>query len=323
MERYAPSGRFGPLALVGVVVAAVAAGALAWGYQFAVDWIPLVYLEFLATIGFGMALGYLVRETVVRGKLRNPAVAMATLGVVVLAGWGASFWWAYERAVTQAHDEMVKEAPADEPAPSREAMKAAVPFTTYLGLRAEEGWHIGRIATSASSRPTISGFLVYVVWLVELGILGFYAWKRAKGAAGVPFCEACGAWATPTEHPAAVGGHASDVADAADAGDLRRMLTPKTDPSAARALGYVVHACPSCDASAWLDVTSEEVRTKGNKQVLVSRPVVKGIALTRDQVASVAATRKAHAAAAAAEAKAAREAAREAAAAAKEARRSS
>ncbi len=307
MERYTPSHRLGPLALPGLVVAAVAAAALAWGYQFAVDWIPLIYVEFLATIGFGFALGYLVREVVVRGKVRSPGLALGILGIVVLVGWTASFRWAYERALSQAYDEVIKESDAD-PKPTREQLAEVIPFGKYIELRLEEGWTVGSVASRGANRPTISGPFVYLVWLIELGILGFYAWKRLGTTAATPFCEACGAWTTPTQHPPAVGGIGSEVADAADAGDLARMLKPRTVPDIERALGYVVHACPSCDTSAWLDVTSEEVATVKGKTVVVSRPVVRAFALRPGQTAEIAAARKAHAAAVAAERKAQREA---------------
>jgi hypothetical protein len=307
VERYTPSNRFGPLAIPGLVVAAVAAAALAWGYQFAVDWIPLIYVEFLATIGFGFVLGYLVRELVVRGKIRSPGLALGVLGVVVLVGWAASFRWAYERALSQAYDEVVKDSDVD-PKPTRAELAEAVPFGKYIDLRLEEGWSVGTVASRGANRPTVSGVLVYLVWLLELGILGFYGWKKLGSAAATPFCEGCGTWTQPTEHAPALGGLGSDVADAADAGDLRRVLTPRTTPGASRALGYVVHACPSCDTSAWLDVTSEEVATKGNKQVVVSRPVVRALELRPGQAAEVAATRKAHAEAVTAERKAQREA---------------
>ncbi len=308
MERYTPSHRFGPLALPGLVVAAAAAAALAWGYQFAVDWIPLIYVGFLATIGFGFALGYLVREVVVRGKVRSPGLALGILGVVVLAGWGASFWWAYERALSQAYDEIVQDRDVD-PKPTREQLADTIPFGKYIDLRLEEGWSVGHVGTMHSrSKPMISGPFVYLVWLVELGILVFYGRKKLGTAAATPYCETCGVWTTPTEHPPAVGGIGSEVADAADAGDLARMLTPRTAPDIERALGYVVHACPSCDTSAWLDVTSEEVATVKGKAVVVSRPVVRGFGLRPGQAAEVAAARKAHAAAVAAERKARREA---------------
>ena len=85
IESYRASGRFGALTIpVAVGVGVLMIGA-AWLYQFLIDLIPLIYLAFIGTIGFGIVGAVAMGIGLKVGRCRNVAVA-TILGVVVVAG---------------------------------------------------------------------------------------------------------------------------------------------------------------------------------------------------------------------------------------------
>src|SRR5579871_968818 len=70
-----------------------AAISLGIAYSFAMVYIPIIYLNFLGTAGFGFVIGYLVKQSARAGRIRNRFVpaAIGFLSAVVglYFAWGA------------------------------------------------------------------------------------------------------------------------------------------------------------------------------------------------------------------------------------------
>ena len=76
LDSYQPSGRVGKSTLVWTLTGLLIAVGLAWLYQRLLDWIPLIYINFLLTLGSGFALGVITAMIVGLGHCRNVVVAL-------------------------------------------------------------------------------------------------------------------------------------------------------------------------------------------------------------------------------------------------------
>lgn len=54
---------------------------LAWAYSYAIVWIPIVYINFLLTLGFGAAIGFLIVRAAKAGRIRSSSVP-ALIGLI-------------------------------------------------------------------------------------------------------------------------------------------------------------------------------------------------------------------------------------------------
>src|SRR5260221_5516678 len=78
-QVYRHSGKFGVHGPLLALVAALVAGfPLGFAYAYLVKWIPIVYVNFFATIGYGVLFGFLSGWLMKFGKVRNTAVASLT-----------------------------------------------------------------------------------------------------------------------------------------------------------------------------------------------------------------------------------------------------
>ena len=75
---YKPSGKFSPISFVYfILVCTIALPILATIYAYLIWYIPIIYLNFLVTFGFGFAIAITVGYLVVRlGKVRNYGLAI-------------------------------------------------------------------------------------------------------------------------------------------------------------------------------------------------------------------------------------------------------
>jgi len=88
LESYRHSGKFG---LAGPVLAVVAAGALGFplglAYSYLLRWIPFIYINLLATFGYGAAFGWVTSRVLKSNHVRSPTVAALTglaVGLIAL-----------------------------------------------------------------------------------------------------------------------------------------------------------------------------------------------------------------------------------------------
>jgi len=260
IATYRHSGKFGPAAIPYALGAGlVGAGALAWLYQAIIDWIPFIYLNILATAGYGIAIGLAVGFAFRAGKGRNVPVAVAIAVVSCLAGDALSFHFAYERAVANAAGELGLGPGIAEDAEVRQAMREAVPFRDYIDARVEDGVTIGRAGTGLK----LSGVLMWLLWIAEAGILCVVAGGTQVAYLVRPFCEACDRFTEKRALGAIANVKPSALAAARGKGDVAALLDPAAEERGGKHAAYTLHACPTCD-NRYLTVAVEWVQ-RGKK----------------------------------------------------------
>ncbi len=282
---YKASGRVGFLSLPLLILVLVAAVALAFVYQLALHWIPLIYVNFLATIGMGMALGFGGAWVVRHGKVRNVFVATSLAILFGVAALGAKYFFQYRSMLDAATNLVMQEnnLPEDQRADVRKFLvDGGLTFLDHLDIRANQGWALGR---GGGNGMPIHGVFVYLIWAIEAGIIFYFAVKETKRAAGEPFSEQLHTWASesdvvmtlPINDPSMV----SKIQSAAGVGDLLEIPIPKTDVSNQFAI-YKVNSIPGHEfEDAYLSVSLLTIT--GNKN---GEPVKSEISLVKHAVLS-------------------------------------
>lgn len=191
---YQPSGRFTLGGVIGMLlIGALAAVPLAFLYVYAIWYIPFIYINFAVTLGFGFGLGWVLRLMVRTGKLRNPKLAGGLAVVVALWAWYVQ-WCVYLALLAGAGE--------------TESLGSRASFThatfqedIFLGLLVSPATvlellgNIGSEGLWSLFGVTVSGFFLYLIWLVELGIIVALAWILPLLEAGKPFSELANEWA--------------------------------------------------------------------------------------------------------------------------------
>jgi hypothetical protein len=271
MQTYKESGKVGAMTVPGVVGCVAVGVGLAWLYQKLIDWIPLIYVNFLVTLGFGIALGAVVAALLRATKNRSRAIMIVAVAATATVADAASFYWSYRNAVDPFYEEVSEAVRAlgEEPV-TREEFEERLTFDQWREMRVEMGWSVGAVGSSDSGKPTMSGLFVYAVWLLELVALLFLSYKAAAGAHAAPFCETCGEWMAgqPLEPWADVDAEA--LRRAAERQEKAPLLAPRPAAKASGEIGsYQVYACPRCGQGGVAEVAVAHVETdkKGNTQV--------------------------------------------------------
>ncbi len=196
---------------------------------------PIVYLTFLATIGYGVVVGKILKATLVSGKVRNRGVSIVLsvmLGLLAVYATWVSFIWIL--AQQEGENWLVF---------------STTDLIEIMGLISEQGlWEL-----RGGLKPT--GLALQAFWLVEaLIIVGGIVAPFLE--AEVPYCEECSQWthadvtnanfALPEDAEQLVRDLEDERYDA-----LYRLGVTPSDP--ADCLKAVVFSCPGCDAR-WLTV---------------------------------------------------------------------
>jgi hypothetical protein len=172
---YRHSGKFGPHGPILAIIAAVIAGyPLGIVYSYLIKWIPFIYLNFLITIGYGVAFGFLTAVILKFAKVRNVPVAIITGLVVGLCAWYLS-WNGHAHA-------MIKQGVP--------ALLMPAQMLRFMQILNENGsWGIG------SSGTPVTGVLLTIFWFGEALIMIVASVFLSFGAVGeMPFCETHGCW---------------------------------------------------------------------------------------------------------------------------------
>lgn len=181
-ETYRHSGRVGALgAPIIFLVGGISAILLAAVYSYGLAWIPLIYVSFLLTGGFGAILGLIVGICAKIGKIRNPFI-VGIFGLMIGA-LGLYMSWAFDGMARFGTEEIA--GPILNPLALKE----------YMSIFYAEGfWGMGR------GGGTVSGIFLGIIWLVEAVIILGLAWLISHGSvASLPFCENCNRWTSTVE----------------------------------------------------------------------------------------------------------------------------
>lgn len=148
-------------------------------YTYGITYIPLVYINFLLTAGYGLALGLAVGSAAKAGKLRNNFVLTSLVFIFGLLGiyvaWGVA---PLARVGTEV------------------GLNGFHPLLMlgYMQLLYENGsWGMG------DGEP-VKGVFLAAIWLLEAAvILGVAVTTARRMTVKLPFCDQCDQWTTVEE----------------------------------------------------------------------------------------------------------------------------
>lgn len=294
MQSYEASGRYNPSTLIIGLGLVIVVAAIAWPYQFLVDWIPYVYTSGFVLAGFAIAVYFVVKFGLGVAKCRSLAVAIAIGVVVALGGVWASHYFAYVRSSDYVATLDVYQ--EEEPGITGAVLRNRYGMLLFNRYYAEE---FGKEVKFKRRRQfTVSGFGLYAVWMVEaLVIAGAGVWG-ARGCASSPFCEACNEWCDREEMDVALTKVGRDaVSQAMSAESLEQLLSVGggTDNTSESELHYKVHLCRTCSGSAYLTVLHKEtIIGDDDKEKSVTRTLHKNIALSKKELKAMRGFKKLH-----------------------------
>jgi len=156
-----------------------------------------IYFIVLFPLGMGFARGAVLGFAVKKTKIRNPMIA---LGIGVLGGivaYGSLMYGNYinfqqetEQIMLRDYNLTDKKQVGDQINAILQQETGASGFMGFLKLSAKEGTSISR----GSSKVKLNDTFTYLLWAIELGIVGFLAASIPFGAASEPFNEDGNDW---------------------------------------------------------------------------------------------------------------------------------
>jgi len=186
---YKPSGKFSPLFFLYVLLIVVAAIPLiSVAYVYLSYYTPLVFLKIFATIGCGIAIGFLMGFATRLGKARNPMLVLAsTVAVMCVAKYVQ--WVVYIPLIFSDSYRIM-------------GISFGERFLTSFYLLAEPGtvfelagvintigaWSIGR------GGQAVNGVSLLAVWIMEFATMTWAACMAVGEKPRFPFCEKSNAW---------------------------------------------------------------------------------------------------------------------------------
>jgi hypothetical protein len=263
---YRHSGQFSLTGLViGLTVTSIVGSALAFIYAYALIYIPLIYINALLTLGFGIALGFIAAGFISLFKIRNTrqACIMTFLGVLAAYYMVWVFWM-----IAHIHGEL--------PNASAWALAKHPGSVWRLMLIFNENgtWSLGR----HSSTP-VTGIFLALIWIAEAGMIFGGAFMTIFGRLRLPFCEQCQNWCEERKAVVAVSAKGIEA--------LKQGLVAKNwsalgeagphDPLLGTWCTVDLHGCASCGQTNTLTLNSVTVTTdkkgreKKENKILVDR----------------------------------------------------
>lgn len=242
---YQPSGQLG----VNGIGATLALGGLAalllgFVYGYLTLYNPLLYFNFLATLGLGFVLGLVTTFACTLFKMRAPALSGLLGGVIGAAGLYVS-WVAWAHGLLgRAGEDIWLVDPGS--------------LWELIVVVAQKGaWSL------SSWTPT--GVVLWVLWageaLIIVGFAGFVAWSGA----GEPFCERCRQWTRgEAVWPLGVAADRDLLVKNLEAGDIG-FLGELSWEGETRYTEATIESCPECKQTAFLSLAAvtSEVDKKG------------------------------------------------------------
>ncbi len=259
---YAPSGRFGALAVPLALLAGLpAAAAIGWLYQWLVDVVAWIFLSFVATLVFGGIVGAAVAWGLKAGKCRSVALG-AAMGILCgAAGEAATFEWSYLRHASALEEEARARGATEKDVA---ALRSEFGMAEFVQARVEEGWSVTGMAKGDGLR--LSGAFVWIVWALETLLVAGVATWVAMLPGRTPFCETCDAHVPREELGRVTSADAAALEVSARTGDLSGVLPVGRASGSEVTAAYAVRACPTCGEGGYLTVeTSWVVVAEGRK----------------------------------------------------------
>ncbi|WP_434685183.1 hypothetical protein [Pseudanabaena minima] len=189
-SNIAPSQGVAILAISSLVSGVAIGGATAFISKF-------IYFIVLFPIGMGFATGAAMGLAVKKGKIRSPITA---LGLGVLGGlvtYGSLMYGQYINFQQETEKIMEREYNVTDKNQAKEQINnflqqetGSSGFVGFLKMSAKEGITISRRSSSFEIKDNFA----YLLWLIELGIVGFLAASIPFKSANEPFSEEGNEW---------------------------------------------------------------------------------------------------------------------------------
>ena len=221
-ETYKPSGRFGVATIPLWLVALLLTAPLAALYVAGLVLIPWIYVSFLLTVCAGWVMGQMAQLVCQWGHNRSTLFAW-------LVGLSLPAAFLICKYIIQWQIWAVED--------------PNIGFVEHLSERVATGWNIGR---RGNGLPIV-GVFVYVIWLIEAGLIfkssPFTASTQAKQAYSEPLSQ----WASEHERimllPVSNEAMITQIESASNVDQLLEIPIPKSDESTKFAV-YDVHSIP-------------------------------------------------------------------------------
>ena len=279
-----------PALLIGMAVAV----ALAFVYQLLLEWIPFIYVSFLLTIGAGFLLSIMGSTICSIGHCRNRFIGFIVGLLLTLSLLGGKFWFQYQAkladqqkalAVSILEDDNFEFEQNQALAEARAAkIMSDWSITDYLQMRVDQGWQIGRGGGGAP----VSGLFVYLIWLLEAGIIFFIGISGSMAQSAEPYSEKLSTWASEEEHimslPVTDAEMVAQIQSATSVEQLLEIPIPKTDQSNVFAI-YKTNSIPGQeleDAYLTVQLLELSVNNKG-EEVRTETPLVTHAVLSSEK----------------------------------------
>jgi len=274
VETYRHSGGVGALGVpLMCVVGGVGAIVLGIVYSYGLAWIPIIYVSFILTAGFGALLGLMVGAAGKAGKVRNPFI-VGVFGLL-FAAFGLYIAWAF--------DGMARFGAPDIPGP----IFSPTILSEYISVFYNEGfWGMGR------GNNTVSGIFLGVIWAVEALVVLGLGWLLAHGyTSSLPFCESCSRWTDKVEGLCQVLPREGDTMALEQLCDgqvsaLREFA--QSPPDAGAYFRIDTAMCPDCNDCNCMTVNLVEITVdKDGDNKLESKTLVENMVLSHDDMEQV------------------------------------
>ena len=276
-ETYKPSGGFGIALLPLILIGAAIAIGVAFVYQLLLNWIPLIYVNFLLTLGVGALLSFVAVTICFYGHCRNRMLGFLVGLLLATSFLGAKFWFQYQTAYPIVRGQVLNELKFNEEfnlneeqaeTAADEYMSQNYSLLDHLGMRVDEGWQIGRRGNGGP----VAGYFVYLIWLIEAGIIYFLAASGGLSQSGSPYSEKMSTWANEGEVvmnlPITNAEMITQIQQASTVEQLLEIPIPKTDESATFAV-YKTNSIPGDeleDAYLTVELLEFSINKKGEQE---------------------------------------------------------
>lgn len=262
---YRHSGKV-PLAspLIVFCIGALGAAVLSGAYGYAMRYIPLVYFNFLITIGFGAIMAIILTMAGKGAKIRNDRFMMI-IGLLIglLARYLSLIVWIFAFS----EQKYLVFSPAK--------VFSVLQYAASTGLWSIRGW-------------TPKTFL-WVIWAVEsLIIVGIPF--LASGSLE-PFCEICGKWVTGTYEITHLQNvqNFDEIKSHMEKGDFSRLLELKpATPPLVVFLNIILSFCEGCNDNCYLSIVKTVIsKDKKGKEKRDTTDLVKNLIIRKETLVTI------------------------------------
>lgn len=267
MQRYAPSGIVpfsgGLLSLGGGVVAAAVSAFI---YALFINGVSVRYGHFVATMIFGLVLGFAVLVCTDFGKVRSPLFVRFTWLVTLAAGYYC--YWAFSVWMQQGFGV---------------GFAAFDPQVIY-----RLGEHLFQVGSWGFGQWIATGWVLVGFWVAEIALITWLSYIAAVANIDQPFCEHCNVWTETSKGLALF--HATGAEPEWD--NLRRgdvTAVGRVPQLSSKVNDYVrldVNACPKCEQSNFLTLQTVKVEydQEGENKTTTEKPFITNLTLTSEQM---------------------------------------